>query len=202
MKCMLIGWSRCGAPHLQCCLWTGLASDELSTRASQNREERREMLAEHLEVSTCAVGLGGWREAISHKTSHLPASPVLLTHTWDSNLQISVNAGWGKSRVTVMSTWSTEFILVFLFINYCTVFYMNNYKPTFAPPVCSHKIQPNYSTMYCWSYNGPFMVDERLGLGLTEEPGTEDREEENAQTWEQALEKCSVCRLARGILAF
>ena len=26
-----------------------------------------------------------------------------------------------------------EFILVLLFINYCIIFHMNNYKPTFAP---------------------------------------------------------------------
>ena len=34
---------------------------------------------------------------------------------------------------TVMSMQNTEFILTLLFINCCTIFHMNNYKPTFVP---------------------------------------------------------------------
>lgn len=37
-----------------------------------------------------------------------------------------------KSRLTIVSTWNTEFILVF--INYFIIFHVNNCKPTFAPP--------------------------------------------------------------------
>lgn len=43
------------------------------------------------------------------------------------------NTGWGRSRFTVVSTQNTEFILVLL-INYCTILYTNNCKPSFVPP--------------------------------------------------------------------
>ena len=55
-------------------------------------------------------------------TSHLQNPNCLCPHT-----------GWGKSTFTIVSTWNTGFILV-LFINYCIIFHINNYKPTFAPP--------------------------------------------------------------------
>ena len=47
----------------------------------------------------------------------------------------SSHTGWCKSRFILVSVQNTEFLLVLLlFINYCIIFHMNNYKPTFVPP--------------------------------------------------------------------
>lgn len=56
--------------------------------------------------------------------------------------------------------------------------------------------------MYCCSYYGPFTVDVRLALGLTEEPGKEDREEWDEQTWEEALPRNAVCVAWWGAILF
>ena len=64
--------------------------------------------------------------------------------TWISRLEVcnphaeaalDVNGyytGWHKSGFRVVSMQNTEFTLVLLFINYCTIFYMNNCKLAFA----------------------------------------------------------------------
>ena len=46
--------------------------------------------------------------------------------------EFTLYAGWGKSRLTVVSR-KPEFILVrVLFVNYCIIFHVSNCKPTFA----------------------------------------------------------------------
>lgn len=47
-----------------------------------------------------------------------------------------INKGRGKSRFTVVSMQSTEFILDLKFINYCIMSHADNCKPTLAAP-CS-----------------------------------------------------------------
>ena len=47
-------------------------------------------------------------------------------------LSTRIYTGWGKSKFTLVSM-QKQFMLV-LFINYCIIFHMNNYKPPFAPP--------------------------------------------------------------------
>ena len=42
------------------------------------------------------------------------------------------NTAWGKSRLTIVSTWNTEFVLELLF-TYCIIFHTNNCEPTFVP---------------------------------------------------------------------
>ena len=50
--------------------------------------------------------------------------------------RFSTNTGWGKSRVTVVSTQNTVYSCII--INCCIIFHMNC-KPTFAPP-CMWKL--------------------------------------------------------------
>lgn len=71
--------------------WLG---EGVTTQASRKRESRKQMLTEPL-GQHLPTGLRGWREGSSHKTSHPPASPVLLTHTWGSHMEISVNVHSG-----------------------------------------------------------------------------------------------------------
>lgn len=63
---------------------------EGQTTGQIRRRSRGGKSAEPLEVSTCAVWLGGWREASCHKAAHPPAFPVPLEHTWDSDILISM----------------------------------------------------------------------------------------------------------------
>ena len=48
---------------------------------------------------------------------------------------LSLYIGCGNNRLTVMSMRNSEFILILLFINYCTIHLMNNYKPSFVHPI-------------------------------------------------------------------
>lgn len=90
---MLIGQSISGDHHLSCWLWMARWRNDYRSKSEEGVEEvdvDRASGGKHL-----SVGLRGWREASSHKTSHPPASPVLLTHTWDSHTEISVNVHIG-----------------------------------------------------------------------------------------------------------
>ena len=53
------------------------------------------------------------------------------------------NAEWGKRRFIVVSAQNTEFILIFLFINCCIIFYTSNYKSAFALPCIFISLQIN-----------------------------------------------------------
>ena len=53
-------------------------------------------------------------------------------------INICVNKGWGKSRLTVERTQNTELILLLFLTNYCIIFHSSNCKPTFAPPCIRH----------------------------------------------------------------